>query len=52
MVVEVKFDYVELESHSRCRYDYIAVFDGGDIDNDKVDTDPTFFISFFYICFL
>ena len=36
MVVEVKFDYLELESHSRCRYDYIAVFDGDNIDSDKV----------------
>ena len=27
-VVEIKFDFLELESHSRCRYDYVAVFDG------------------------
>ena len=34
-VVEVKFDYLELESHTRCRYDYVALYDGDNLDNNK-----------------
>ena len=35
-VVEVKFDFLELESHARCRYDYVAVYDGPLINNTRL----------------
>ena len=27
-VIELKFDFLELETNARCRYDYVAAFDG------------------------
>ena len=35
-VVEIKFDFLELESGPRCRYDYVAVFDGGRINGSDL----------------
>ena len=35
-VVEVKFDFLELESNSRCRYDYVAAYDGPLINNTRL----------------
>ena len=35
-VVEVKFDFLELESNSRCRYDYVAAYDGALINNTRL----------------
>ena len=35
-VVEVKFDFLELESNSRCRYDYVAAYDGPRINNTRL----------------
>ena len=35
-MVEVKFDFLELESNSRCRYDYVAAYDGPLINNTRL----------------
>ena len=35
-VVEVKFDFLDLESHSRCRYDYVAAYDGPLINSSRL----------------
>ena len=35
-VVEIKFDFLELESHSRCRYDYVAVYDGARVNTSRL----------------
>ena len=35
-VVEIKFDLLELESHSRCRYDYVAVYDGARVNTSRL----------------
>ena len=39
-VVEVKFDFLELESHTRCRYDYVAAYDGPLINNTRLRHGP------------
>lgn len=31
--VEIKFNYIELEIHRRCRYDFVAVFEGDSLDS-------------------
>ena len=35
-VVEVKFDYLDLEAAGGCRYDYVAVYDGPLINNTRL----------------
>lgn len=34
-VIEVKFVKLDLEPDSYCRYDYVALFNGGERDNSR-----------------
>ncbi|XP_041094215.1 procollagen C-endopeptidase enhancer 2-like isoform X2 [Polyodon spathula] len=50
-VIEVSFDKFDVEPDSYCRYDYVAFFSGGELDNSKLigkycgDEAPETFIS-------
>ncbi|XP_051992827.1 procollagen C-endopeptidase enhancer b [Xyrauchen texanus] len=35
MVIEVKFEKLDLESDTYCRYDYVALFNGGETDDSR-----------------
>ncbi|XP_067257992.1 procollagen C-endopeptidase enhancer b isoform X1 [Chanodichthys erythropterus] len=35
MVIEVKFEKLDLELDTYCRYDYVALFNGGETDNSR-----------------
>ncbi|XP_076829158.1 procollagen C-endopeptidase enhancer b [Brachyhypopomus gauderio] len=35
MVIEVKFEKLDLEADIYCRYDYVALFNGGETDNSR-----------------
>lgn len=34
-VIEVKFEKLDLEPDTYCRYDYVALFNGGENDNSR-----------------
>lgn len=34
-VIEVKFEKLDLEPDTYCRYDYVALFNGGETDNSR-----------------
>lgn len=34
-VIEVKFEKLDLEPDAYCRYDYVALFNGGEKDNSR-----------------
>lgn len=34
-VIEVKFEKLDLEPDTYCRYDYVALFNGGESDNSR-----------------
>ena len=35
-VIELKFDFLELETNARCRYDYVAAYDGPAINTTRL----------------
>ncbi|XP_026990124.1 procollagen C-endopeptidase enhancer b isoform X1 [Tachysurus fulvidraco] len=35
MVIEVKFEKLDLEADKYCRFDYVAIFNGGESDNSR-----------------
>uniref|UniRef100_A0A4W4GWN6 Procollagen C-endopeptidase enhancer b n=1 Tax=Electrophorus electricus TaxID=8005 RepID=A0A4W4GWN6_ELEEL len=35
MIIEVKFEKLDLEADMYCRYDYVALFNGGETDNSR-----------------
>lgn len=34
-MIEVKFEKLDLEPDTYCRYDYVALFNGGETDNSR-----------------